>query len=75
VELLDEFDHFGQTFDDINVSIDNLSLGVETPVSEIAHQTKNFGSNLPASFVFYGVRSVFITLNKISDYCVNTSEK
>jgi hypothetical protein len=26
VVLLDEFDHFGQTFDDINVNIDSLTL-------------------------------------------------
>jgi hypothetical protein len=62
VAILDEFDHIGKTFGDINVSIDNLSLGVETPASEIAHQTKNLGSNLP-TVLYFTASGVFSTFS------------
>jgi hypothetical protein len=70
VVFLDEFDHVGQTFGDINVSIDSVTVpmkGVETPASEIAHQTKTFGLNLPTA-LYFTTSGVFPTssLQKLS---------
>jgi hypothetical protein len=63
VVLLDEFEHFGQTVGDINVSIDSLTL--DSPYegsrdTSFGDRTskQNFWLKLANSFVFHGVRSI-----------------
>jgi hypothetical protein len=65
VVILDEFDRFEQTFGNINVSIDSLTL--DNPHHEGCKDTsfrdrtrnQNFWLKLAISFVFYGFRSDF----------------
>jgi hypothetical protein len=58
--LFDEFDHFGQTIDDINVSIESLTLeGCRDTSFGDRASNQNFWLNLANNSVFYGVRSVF----------------
>jgi hypothetical protein len=57
VVLLDEFDHFGQKLGDINVSL-TLTVTMKGVASEIAQQSKTFGSNLPTA-LYFTVSAVF----------------
>jgi hypothetical protein len=66
VVFLDDFDHFGQTFGDINVSIDSLTL--DSPCEEcrdtsfgICTPNENFWLKNANSFVCFTASEVFST--------------
>jgi hypothetical protein len=62
VVLFDKFDHFEQTFCDINVSIDSLDSpyeGCRDTYFRDHTPDQNFLLKLANNFVFSGVRSVF----------------
>jgi hypothetical protein len=72
VVLLDEFDHFGQTLGNINVSIDD-SLTFDRPYEGCRHTSfgdrtpnQNFWLKLANSFVFYSAASVVFSASSVN---------